>query len=192
MNIHREFPILVIAAPSFNSQPFYVTIGAKDKNRSNVAVRATLIDQKSSFLPGDNFLLNIEVLNSNHNTIEKFSINLIQHRNIAMGKHCKQTIPLLDLLHLRGFFDENYRETVQLTIPDDNRIIPSFYYMSPELSNEKIVVEYMLKLKVQISGFFNDIILNIPIRVHSMEMYMVSSNEQEAPPPSYEVAIATL
>jgi len=87
-----------------------------------------------------------------------------------MGKHCKQTIPLVDLPHLQEFSGENYRKTLQLKIPDDDRIIPSFYYMSPAFSREPISVEYMLKLEVKTHGFFNDFTLNLPIRVQSTKI----------------------
>jgi len=122
--------------------------------------------------------------------LKSLSIDLIQHCNKAMGKHCKQTIPVLDLPHLREFSGESYREALQLTIPDDDRIIPSFYYMLPTFSEKPIVVEYVLKLKVNIHGFFKDFILNTPIVLRSMEMYMPPLDEQEAPPPPYHAAIA--
>jgi hypothetical protein len=70
-------------------------------------------------------------------------------------------------------------------------MIPSYYYMPPGYSRSPIAVKYILKIKVKTHGFFNDFILELPIRVHSIGMYMPSSNEEEAPPPSYEVAIAT-
>ncbi len=191
MNIRREFPIFVIACPLSYSQPSYLPAEAEKKNRSNVTVHAALADRNGSFASGDNFLLNIELHNPNHNTIKCLSINLVQHRNIAMGKHCAQTIPLLDLPHLREFSGENYRETLQLTIPDDDRIIPSFYYMPPAFSGKPISVDYMLELEVKTHGFFKNFNLNIPIVLHSREMYMAPPNEEEAPPPSYDFAIAT-
>jgi hypothetical protein len=40
-------------------------------------------------------------------------------------------------------------------------------------------------------GFFKDFILNVPITVRSMEMYMTPSTEDEAPTQSYDFAIAT-
>lgn len=191
MNIRREFPILIIACPSSYSHLSSLPTEAKNKNRSDVTVHASLADRNSSLAPGDSFLLNIELHNPNHNTIKCLAIDLIQHRTIAMGKHCELTIPLLDLPHLREFSGENYRETLELTIPDDDRIIPSFYYMRPEFSGNPIAVEYILKLGVKTHGFFKDFVLNIPIVLHSMEMYMVPPSEEEAPPPSYEFAIAT-
>ncbi len=191
MNIHRDFRIVVIAAPSSNLPPTYLPTEVTNKNRSDVTVHATLTDQRSSFAPGDNFLLHLELHNPNHKPINGLSIYLVQRRNLWIGKHCKQTIPLLDVPHLRGFSGENYRKTLQLTIPDDNRIIPSFYYMPPGRSRNPIAVKYMLKIKVKTRGFFNDFILDLPISVHSMEMCMPSSNEEEEPPPPYDVAIAT-
>jgi len=191
MNILREFLILVTACPSFYSQPSHLPAEAKKENRSDVTVHAILANRTGSFAPGDNFLFNIELHNPNHNTIKCLSIDLVQHRNIGMGKHCEQTIPLLDLPHLREFSGENYRETLQLTIPDDDRMIPSFYYMPPAFSEKPIAVEYMLKVGVKTHGFFKDFILNIPIVLHSMEMYMQAPTEEEAAPPSYDFAIAT-
>jgi hypothetical protein len=190
LNIYRDFRIVVIAAPSSDSLPTYLPIETENKNRIDVTARATLTDQRSSFAPGDNFLLNLELHNPNHKTINGLSIYLVQHRNVGIGGHCKQTIPLVDLPHLQEFSGENYRETLQLTIPNDNRMIPSFYYMPPGYSRSPIAVQYRLKIKVKTHGFFNDFILDLPIRVHSIGMYMPSSNEEEAPPPSYEVAIA--
>jgi hypothetical protein len=107
------------------------------------------------------------------------------------GPYFLTWVPLLDLPHLREFSDENYRKTLQLTIPDDDRMIPSFYYMPPAFSGKPIAVEYMLKVGVKTHGFFKDFILNIPIFLHSMEMYMQAPNEEEAAPPSYDFAIAT-
>ena len=191
MNIYRDFRIVVIAAPSFNSQPTYLPIVAVNRNRSDVTVRATLTDRMSSFAPGDTFLLNLELENPNHNTINGLSIYLVQHRSVGIGEHCKQNITHVDLSHLRGFSGKTYCETLQLAIPNDNRIIPSFYYMPPECSRQPIAVKYMLKIKVKTYGFFNDFVLALPIGVHSIEMHMPSSHEEEEPPPSYDVAIAT-
>ena len=73
--------------------------------------------------------------------------------NMAMDKHCKQTITLLDLTHLRELSDENYREMLQLAIPNDNRIIISFYYMSWEFSKKSVSVDYMLKIEVKPMAF---------------------------------------
>jgi hypothetical protein len=129
--------------------------------------------------------------NPNHKRIKGLSIDLVQHRNTVIHKYCEETIPLVDLPHLREFSGESYREALQLTIPDDDRIIPSFYYMLPTFSEKPIAVEYVLKLKVKTHGFFKDFILNIPIVLRSMEMYRPTLDEQEAPPPSYDVAIAT-
>ena len=70
-----------------------------------------------------------------------------------MGKHCKQTITLLDLTHLRELSDENYREMLQLAIHNDNRIIISFYYMSWEFSKKSVSVDYMLKIEVKPMAF---------------------------------------
>ena len=191
MNIYRDFRFVVIAAPSSNLQPTYLPIVAENRNRSDVTARATLTDQRSSFAPGDSFLLNLELQNPNHNTINGLSIYLVQHRSVGIGEHCKQTIVRVDLSHLRGFSGNNYRETLQLVIPNDNRIIPSFYYMPSGHPRKPIVVKYMLEIKVKTHGFFNDFALALPIGVHSVEMYMPSSNEEEAPPPSYDIAIAT-
>jgi hypothetical protein len=193
MNIYRKFPIRVIASPLSYLQPSYLPTEAKNKNHTDVTVHAALLaDRNGSFASGDNFLLNIELHNPNHNTIKCLSIDLLQHRNIGMGKHCEQTIALLDVAHLREFSGQNYRETLQLTIPEDNRIIPSFYYMPPTSSRKPIAVKYMLELQVKIHGFFKDFNLNIPIVLHSREMYMAPPpNEEEAPPPSYDFAIAT-
>jgi hypothetical protein len=191
MNIRREFLILVIACPSSYSHPSYLPAEAENKNRSDVTVHAALADRTGSLAPGDSFLFNIELYNPNHVTIKCLAIDLIQHRTIAMGDHCELIIPLLDLAHLREFSGENYHDTLELTIPDDHRIIPSFYYMPPGFSGKPIAVEYMLKLGVKTHGFFKDFILNIPIVLHSMEIYVAPPNEQEAPPPSYEFAIAT-
>ena len=188
MNVYRDVRIVVIAAPSFNSQPNHRLIKAESRNRSDVTAHATLIDQRNSFAPGDNFLVNLDLHNPNHITMNGLSISLVQHRNLGIGKHCKQTIPLLDLPHLRGFSGEDYREILQVTIPNDNRIIPSFYCIPPGRPNKPIAVKYMLKIKVKMNGFFNDFILDLPIRIHSMEMY----NEEETPPPPYDVAIARL
>jgi len=107
-----------------------------------------------------------------------------------MGEHCEQTIPLVDLSHLREFSGESYCEALQLTIPHDDRIIPSFYYMQPTFSEKPIVVEYVLKLKVRAHVFFKNFILNIPIVLRSMEMYIPPPDKQEVPPPPYHVAIA--
>lgn len=164
---------------------------AVNRNRSDVTVRATLTDRRSSFAAGDNFLLNLELENPNNNTINGLSIHLVQHRSVWIGEHCKQNITHVDLSHLRGFSGKNYRETLQLAIPNDNRIIPSFYYMPSECSRQPIAVKYILEIKVKTFGFFNDFVLALPIRVHSIEIYMPSSHEEEEPPPSYDVAIAT-
>ena len=137
---------------------------AANINGSAVTACATLIDQRSSFAPGDNFLLNVELDNPNHNMINSLSY--------------KQTIRLVNVPHLRGFSIENYRDTLQLTIPNDNSIIPSFHYMPPGCSRHPIAVQFMLKIKEKTNGLFNDFILDLSIGVHSMEMY------------NYEVALA--
>jgi len=191
MNIHRDFPVLIITSPSSYSHPSHFPAEAENTNRNDVTVHAALADRNASFAPGDNFLLDIELHNPNHNTIKSLSIDLIQHRTVAMGKDCKQTIPLLDLLHLREFSGENHHETLKLTIPDDDRIIPSFYYRYPTFSEKPIAVEYTLELGVKTHGFCKDIILNIPIVLHSREVYMAPPNEEEAAPPSYDFAIAS-
>ena len=86
---------------------------------------------------------------------------------------------------------ENHRETLQLTMPDDDRIVPSFYYKSSEFSGNPISMKYMLRIEVKVRGFFKDFNLNIAIIVHAKKRYIAPSNEDEAPPPSYDVAIAT-
>ena len=187
MNIERDFRIIVKAAPSPNSHPTYLSPVVANKNRSEFTVYATLSDRRGFFAPGDNVLLNLELRNPNHNTISSLSIYLVQHRHVGIGGHCKQTVAFADVPHLRGFSIENFRDTVQLRIPDDY-IIPSFYYMTPRSTTRPIVVTYMLRIKAKINGLFNDFILDLPIRIHSMEIY----NEEEAPPPPYEVAIARL
>ena len=72
--------------PSSYSHPSYLPVEAENKNRSDVTLHAALIHEKSSLAPGDSFLLNIELHNPNHNTIKCLSINLVQHRTIAMVK----------------------------------------------------------------------------------------------------------
>jgi len=190
-DIQQGFSILVTAAPSSNLQASYVPIEAEDKNYSDVAVRAILADQKRSFAPGDNFLLNIELENPKNNTINGLSIELVQYRKIALGDPSKHIITVWDVPHLRGFTDGNYHDTLQFTIPDDNRMTPSFYYTPQWSTGDPIALVYMIKLKVRINGLFKDITLKLPISVHSKEMCMISPKEEEAPPPSYDVPIAT-
>jgi hypothetical protein len=191
MNVRRKFPILVNAHPSSYLYPSFLPIEVTNKNSSDVTLHAVMAGQNGLLAPGDSFLLNVELHNPNHLKIKYLPIHLVQHRAIGMGGHCALTISLLDLPHLREFSGEYYRETVELTIPDDDRVIPSFYYMPSTFSGKPIAVEYMLKLEVKIHGFFKNFILNIPVNLQSMEIYMEASNEEEAPPPSYDFVVAT-
>jgi hypothetical protein len=190
MNICRDFPILVIAHPSSYVCPSFLPVEAENKNRNDVTLHAVLADRGSPLTPGGSFLLNVELHNPNHATIKCLSIDLVQHRAIWMGGHCALTISLLDLPHLREFSGEHYQETLELKIPTDNRVIPSFHYMPSTFSEQPIAVQYMLKLEVKIHGFFKNFILNIPIVVHPKQTYMEAPEEEEAPPPSYDFVVA--
>jgi hypothetical protein len=63
--------------------------------------------------------------------------------------------------------------------------------MPPTPSRKPIAVEYILKLEVIMHGFFDNFTLNIPVVLHSMEIYTEAFNEEEAPPPSYDSVVAT-
>ena len=191
MNIRQQFQILAIAFPTLHSQPSYLPTAAKNKNHSEVSVHASLADGNGSFAPGDHFLLHIDLNNPNHNMIKSISVDLVQHRHIGIGRNCEHIIPLVDVPSVRKFCSKNYWQTLSLNIPDDGRIIPSFYYMSSEFSGKPITVEYKLRLQVKIHGFSKDFNLNIPIVLHSMKICMELHNEEVAPPRTYDLAIAT-
>lgn len=190
-NVHRSFPIVVIARPSSHPYPSFLPLEAENKNRSDVSLHAALIDQNGPLAPGDSFLLDVEFHNPKHLTVKSLPIDLMQHRTVWMGGNCSLIIPLVKLPHLHEFSGEYYHETLKLTIPNDDRIISSFYYMPPTSSEKPIIVEYMLKLEVKMHGFFTNFILNIPIVLHSREGYINISMEEDVspPPPPYDFVV---
>jgi hypothetical protein len=185
MNVRREFPIAIIARPSSCAYPSLVPVEADSKNRSDVTLHAVLPGRDCPLTPGGSFLLNVELDNPNHLTIKCLLIDLVQPRAIGTGGHCALDIPLLNLPHLQEFSGEHYHETLELTIPMDYGVIPTFHHMSPTFSGKPIAVEYMLKLEVKIHGFFKNFILNIPVVVHSEQ-----TNIEEVAPPPYAFALA--
>jgi len=185
MSIRRKFPILVIAHPLCYLYPSFLPVETTNNNGTDITLHAVLAGQNGALAPGDCFLLNVELHNPHHLRIKCVSIDLVQRRTIGMDGHCALTISLLDLPHLRGFSGESYRETVELTIPTGYQVIPPFYYIPSAFSGKPIAVEYMLKLEVKIRGFFKNPILNISVVLRSNQTYM------EAPPPPYDLVVAT-
>ncbi|UJR17749.1 hypothetical protein I4U23_004647 [Adineta vaga] len=183
MNVHREFFISIIAHPSSYSHLTYLPVEATNNNRSDVTLHAALTDHNGPLTPDDKFLLNIVLNNPNHTTIKCISIDLVQNRTIAMGGHCTLAIPLSEMPQLQEFSGEHYHETLELAIPVDNFIIPSFYYISPKFSEKPISVEYMIKIEAKFHGFFKNFIVNIPIIIQSTQIFIEI-------PPSYEAAVA--
>ncbi|CAF0894625.1 unnamed protein product [Adineta steineri] len=188
-NVHQDFFVFVVANPSSNLHSTYLPLEATNNNRSDVTLKSALVDRNGPLTPGDIFLLNVELDNPKHTTIKCVSIDLVQHRTIAMGGHCELTIFLSEISQLQEFSGEHFRETLKLAIPADNRIVSSFHYLSPTFSNKPIAVEYMIKLEVKAHGLFKNFIVNIPIVIQSTQMHMEIPNQDEEQLPSYDAAI---
>ena len=191
MNVRRDFPVIVIARQSSPGALSVLPVEAENKNYSNVTLHTVLADLRGPITPGGTFLLGIELQNPNQVSIKRLSIDLVQRRVVWMGGHCALNIPLLDLPHLREFSGKHYHETLELTVPPEYPIIPSFYYMLSTSSRRPISVEYQLKVEVKIHGFFKNFTVKVPIIIHSKQPYMDAPNqEEEAPPPPYDFVLA--
>ena len=179
-DICQKIPIHLIAHPSSYLHPSFLPVEIENKNHSNIILYASLNEQTNPIKPGDICYLNVELHNPKHAKIKCLSIDLIQNRTLWKAGHCSLKIDLSSPPDLQAFSGENYRETLPLAIPDDDRVIPSFRYLPSTTSDKPIAVEYVLKLEVKVHGLFNDIVRNIPVIVHSKQgLYATSLNQDD-------------
>lgn len=165
-NISQKIPVHLIAHPSSYLHPSFLPVEAENKTHSDIILHTALNNQNNPIKPNDTCFLDVELHNPKHIKIKCLSIDLVQNRTLWKAGHCSLKVPLSNPPDLQEFSGENYRQTLPLVIPDDDRIISSFRYLPSSTSEKLIAVEYVLKLEIKAHGLFNNIVQNIPVIVH--------------------------
>ncbi|CAF2736453.1 unnamed protein product [Rotaria sp. Silwood2] len=180
-NIRHSIPITIYPRRDVPYDSIRHPIESEYTNRKNMNLHVIIIE--NILFPGTPFPIQYDLHNPSYATVQSILVQLYQYRQMGSSGPTKSLVFEIKIPDIQEFCQEYYHGELQLIVPF--RFLPptSFHRFDADsrlMEFDPTSITYKLVFETQISGFFTDFSLKVPITIG------IEENDRSSLPPSYE------